>query len=718
MTDRTFPGLKRRSVLRSAAATLGLAAAGSASAHPGSGKGGGTVRRWRTEHNPEESAFERASAVGYHGLGGVGPASEAGRPEDVYDGNMSEMDVVGDTAVISFRVAGEDDPGRRLAVLDVSEFAEADSREELEAAELSVEGYLHNHNAEMNWATDVKLSDDGNYAFMGTQQLTAHPGQGSYQGRDPMAGVQTTGGVVAVDITDRANPRTVGSLTEPFTTGIHNVAYHRIDGTDYVFACKDAGLVSPDSGLYVLQFDRTTGQLALLNRWSADGNATRGGVGPEHQLSYVHDVDVVDDPRTGRPTVYLADWDRGLRVLDATDPTALEHVGQFDMHQSHETTPVPGLVEDADGNERRVAITSHEEPDYLFDQEESPIYGTPHEDKTNPNSTGTVFLVDCDGIYPEDAEADHLDEGDCRSDGDDPLQMGELDNWTWRNVDTDGDVDYEDVVFSNYHLSPHNQTVQSHALRTTGLPPKTRADHGGEQRWVVHQSFYNLGTRYLVIEPGSDRGLTGDDRRDHRVDPHPDASREAEIGWVNHTTDWNLLEIGHARPVNETVVEGGSPSPDHWCAVEHNGVSIAGDRGAGVWVTHHDAIPLSEPTPGVRAERSTTGDLLTGSQLRVTVDVDVEGDRAVLVRDRVPDGVEVVDADPAVRVRPNGTGSVLEFDEPATGDDTFEYVVEVQDGAATETVGPVAVTAAGGVTHADSWVAVGGTAETLATDLD
>jgi hypothetical protein len=706
----------RRAVLKSAAVALGGAAVGTASGHPGGSKGyDGTVEEFQTERNPTEDAFSNAAAVGYHSLGGVGPASEAGRPEQVYSGNMAEMDAHGDVAVISFRVATEEDPGRRMAVVDISEFNEASTRAELDDAELTVLSYLRNQNAEMNWSTDVKLSGDGNYAFMGTQQLDQHPGQGSYEDAEPLAGVQTLGGVVAVDITDPENPATVGSLTEPFTTGIHNLVHHRIDGVDYVFACKDAGLIAPDSGVYIIRFNRETGQLVLVNRWSADGNATRGGVGTEHGLSYVHDVDVVDDPRTGRPTAYVADWDRGMRVLDVTDPTNVEHVGQFDMNQSHESTAVPGLVEDADGNTRRVAVTSHEEPSNLFDQEESAIYGTPLENKTNPNSTGTVFIVDCDGIYPEDADADHLSEDDVRNDGEDALQVGELDNWTWRNADTDEDVDYEDVSFPSFSffLSPHNQTVETHELQADGLAVEDRSDLGNERRWVLHQSFYNLGTRYLVIEPGSQRGLTGENRRDRRVDPHPNASRTEEIGWINNSTDWSLREIGHARPAIEPVIEGSGASPDFWCAVAQNGFTVCGDRGSGVHVTHHDAIPLEEPMPEVAAERSVEGGDTPGvvatSSLRVGVDVAVEDGSEVRVRDRIPAGYELIEADPGVRILPNGSGRFLEFERAAADGDTLSYVLEASDGVDEGALGPISVTPTDGVDHARAWNALGGT---------
>ena len=726
-------GRTRRAVLKSAAAALGAGAVGSASGHPGQGKTGThDGDGWRVENDPDEPAFRAAAAVGYHSMSDPGPASETGRPEQVYDGTFSELEAVGDVAAVTVRVATDDGPGRRLATLDVSEYNAAETREELEDAELEVLGFLENHNGAMNGATDLRLSDDGDYAFLGTQSLTPGTRSGRYDGNDPLAGVETTGGVVAVDISDPTAPETVGSLTEPFSTGIHNLYHHRIDGEDYVFACKDAGLVSPDSGLYVLRFHRDTGLLEVVNRWSADGNTARGEVGPEHGLSYVHDVHVVDDPRTGRPTVYLADWDRGMRVLDATDPAELEHVGQFDMHQSHEATPVPGLVEDADGNLRRVAVTSHEEVWHTMDQSTDPadqaLYKVPHPEKTNPNSTGTVFLVDCDGIYPEDAEADHLEDDDVRGDGDDPLRLGELDNWTWRNADTDEGVDHEDVAFDDYALSPHNQSIQKHDLEQSGLP--AGVTYRNEARWVVHQSSYNLGVRYFVIEPGSERGLTEidggtegpDGRRQYRPLENPEVDGRdgsEEFGWINNSTDWSLREIGHARPHNEHVAERDEFTPDFWCSMEHNGYTLNGDRNSGVRVTHHDAIPLSDPIPDVAVERSAEGAVgLGGSSERLRIEVaSVAADREVRVRDRIPAGYEVADTSHDATTAAAGNGTVVEFDGPVAAGETLEVVVERTADPAGDTFGPVEVTTVDGFEHAESWRAVSGTA-VRAADLD
>ena len=709
MSQDSLPDSTRRTVLKTIGAALGVGTVGSAAGHPGgyekegSNIDGDPGDRFRLD---DGEPFRNAEAVGYHSLGDVGPAGLAGRRRQRHEGDRNaEVRCHGDIAVTSFRASDDEDPGRRMAVLDISEFNDASSAAELEDAELSVLGILRNFSAEANGATDIKLSGDGNYAFMGTQALVAYDdgSNGKVNESDPRGNAETNGGVVAVDISDPSRPRTVDRADEPFSTGVHNLFHHRIDGDDYVFACKDVGLISPDSGVYVLRFDRDPGKLTLVNRWTADGNTVRGEVGAEHGLSYVHDLEVHDDPRTGRPTAYVADWDRGMRVLDVSDPTNIQHVGQFDMNQSHFAAPFRELIEDADGNERRVAVASHEEPDERFDQRSSAIYNTPHENKTNPNSTGTVFLVDCEGIYPEDSPCG------CGH-GDGPKQLGELDNWTWKNADTGKGFEdattrqerldaIEHPTFS-FQLSPHNSQPQVHEV-------------DGEERYIIHQGHYHGGVRYLEVEPGSERGLTGGVRRDYRPDTNPNVDGRdgsEKLGWVNNSTDWNVRDVGHARPSNE---ESGNLSPDFWSSVEHNGVSFHGDRGAGAFASVHDDIPLTKPLPPLEVERADDGSaFLAGQTNRVDVTAETfergNGDAAeVRVRDRIPDGYEVVGGDDT-ETYPQGNRTAVEF--TATVDPgetvTFSYFVEVPDDPDSGTFGPVEVSSDG-----REWDTVGGTTD-------
>lgn len=162
----------RRAVLRAAASALGIGAAGTSSGYPGEHDAdGGSVDGSDDEPFGLDDGvqFENTAAVGYHSIGRTGPAGSAGTRPQRHDGDrQGEIDVQGDVAAIAFRGADGADPGRRLAVLDVSEFNAATTAEELAEAELTVLGILRNVNAEANGATDVRLSYDATHAFVAT----------------------------------------------------------------------------------------------------------------------------------------------------------------------------------------------------------------------------------------------------------------------------------------------------------------------------------------------------------------------------------------------------------------------------------------------------------------------------------------------------------------------------------------------------------------------
>jgi len=715
MDDRYDDGFERtrRAILRASAGLIGFSAVGTTSARPddpipGSGP----------PYDLDDAPFERAAVVGFHSLGGVGAAGTAGRDRQRHDGDRQRaIDVHGDLAAVSFLNSGEEEPGRRLALLDISDFTGATTPAELDEAELSVHAFYRSVNAEATSGHGVRFSADGNYVFLATAAFLPftdgyHGGShGSVNPNNPGSKPEVTGGVVALDISNPANPEPVDSLTAPFTTGAYNVDYQRIGGTEYVFATKDFGFFAPDSGIYVLRFDRDTGKLTVVNRWSADGNTVRGGIGAEHgqpgpetspttAFSYVADVEVHEDPRTGRPTAYVADWNRGVRVLDVSEPTNIDHVGQFDMLQARAATPFPALVEASDGTTKRVAVANHEEYDERFDQRNDDNFMNPHPNKTNPNSTGSVFLIDCDGIYPEDPAYDG---------GEDPTRLGELDNWTWANVDTDPGIGFEEIKFKRRQLSPHSPTVTRH-----------ETDSG--ERFVVHQSHFHGGVRYLEIRPGTEDGLTeadeategGTGRRQHRstVNPYFEDRAGDPFGWVNNTTDWDLVEVGHARPENKTIEEEISPqrpTPRVTTAAVAGGVTLLPDQFAGVYAAQHESVPLSAPLPIVDSSRSySAGPTRTTSNVYIDLSTVKrrDGDAGtVRVRDRIPGAWRVVDG--KVETYEQGVRTAVEFETTVvSGEDAvLSYRVKTPDDGVTRgTFGPVEVSLDG-----DEWVEVEGT---------
>ncbi|WP_293028366.1 hypothetical protein, partial [Natronococcus sp.] len=169
LSDGTLTRTTRRAILKAAASTLGVATLGGvASGHKYTTEG-----PYGDQFDGNRSdAAERTEVVGYHSLGGIGSASMAGSPDDPHYGGVTELRVHDDIAVLSVFSSRDETPGRGMAVLDIGQFTRAESHEDLESAELSVLSFFGNRN-DGAACMDVKLSDDGKYAFISKQPFTA-----------------------------------------------------------------------------------------------------------------------------------------------------------------------------------------------------------------------------------------------------------------------------------------------------------------------------------------------------------------------------------------------------------------------------------------------------------------------------------------------------------------------------------------------------------------
>jgi hypothetical protein len=596
----------RRTIIKGVAGSLGVGLMGAASAHERSGdkeSGPAGENTWVSEENDTRGETNNADVVGYHALGSAGasnPTREA-EAQDPHYGGLTEITTHGDYAYVTMFSSDSPTPGRGMAIVDISDYNRAESREELESAELSVISFLRNNNTAQAMM-DVKLSGDGNYAFVSTQPYTALFGglpqtnsddPTHAEAADPTPNTDDESaspqpsGILAVDVSDKANPETLGLFTLE-GTGSHNGYHHRINGQDYIFAIQDSGnLAGTGEGMYVLRFDRSSGSLDLANYWAYENDLRQGeadarnaysggvlGLDPIGQEggAYIHDMEVQDDPRTGTPVVYLSYWDRGMWVLDASNPENLEPLGHFAMAASHFSSPAPTLV---DG--KRVAVSSQEI-------------------SASDTHTGRVYLVDCEGLF----------EGEAGHNADGPTQLGELDLWEWQNEyqypDVDNAVEFGPYDFS---LSPHNSDFARH------VDPDT-----GEESFWIHQAHYGGGIQYLEVQSGTDDGLVGADNRFQEPDGDTDGDGLSGAAGPHETTDWNLTRQGYARPTygtpTESRIEGlNYITPFVWGANESNGVTFASDINQGVHAVIHDDIPSSAAPARSRASRGPT----TGASL-------------------------------------------------------------------------------------------------------
>jgi len=718
MRDSDIEDATRRAVLKTVAGAAGIGAAGTASAH----------EKWGQDEEDEESGpagenvakhpnagsrgeLENTSFVGYHGLGDTG-RPETGSPGenaesrfgkqpkdyqatygaeamDPHYGSVTEIRVHGDYAYVTFFSSDRPSPGRGMAIVDISEFNAAETESDVEAAELEVVGFLRNNNVPTA-AMDVKVSDDGQYAFISTQPYTLLFGSIAgntddptrAEGMDPMPNVEDSGftyspgGVIAVDVSDKTNPRTVDSF-QLEGSGSHNGFYKRIGGEEYVFAINDSGNLTADtgSGMFVLRFDREAGSLELVNRWYLETNLAAGEVTTENAAGepYIHDMEIQNDPKTGTPVCYLCYWDRGMWALDVSDPTDIEALGNFQMEACHFASPAPVTV---DG--KRVAVASQE------------IGAT-------ETQTGRVYLVDCDGLFESEDRYYEVPRT-----VDDVALLGELDVWYWSaEWETPGEDSIEFGPY-DFSLSPHNSDFTT--------------DANGDL-WV-HQSHYSGGIRFLKVDPGTDDGLV---RPAERFECNRESDSGGDCAGHDYTgadgphndTDWALTEEAWARPnlepPKDSRMEGlNYLTPFCWGANVSNGVTFAGDINQGVYALQADGVPVGGAPAVSEVTREDDGSVFTAgqtNQVEITVESVAYHD-SLRVRDRVPDGWEVVEGDDYEVVEIGGS-TYLDFGEVEEGQ-TVNYFVDVGDETASYDAGPTQVSADGG----DIWTTAAGTTDT------
>lgn len=723
----------RRAVLKGLSATLGVGAVGTASAHEkfadddDDESASGPAGENDPTHPNEGTRGELSNVefVGYHALGDTGepetgsPGENAGerfgdQPKpyqaeygveamDPHYGAVTEIRVHGDYAYVTYFSAEDPTPTRGLAIVDISAYNAAESESDVDEAELEVVGFLRKNNVQAA-AMDVKVSDDGQYAFVSTQPYTFLFGgiagntddPTHAEGVVPRPNAQDSGftytpsGVVAVDVSDKTNPQTVDSFTLE-GSGSHNAYHHRIDGEDYVFAINDSGNLSAStgSGMFVIRFDRGAGSLELVNHWYLETNLAQGETTTEDRPGnepYIHDMEVHNDPKTGTPVCYLAYWSRGLWALDVSDPTDIEALGNFQMEACHFASPAPKTV---DG--KRLAVASQE-------ISETDV------------QTGRVYLVDCDGLFESEDRYYEVPRT-----VDDVALLGELDVWYWANEHEHPGEDAVEYGPYDFSLSLHNSDFTT--------------DANGDL-WV-HQSAYSGGVRFLRVEPGTDHGLvrpserfacnTADDCDPVVVstDGNGDPVREVLTGvdGPHNDTDWGLSEEGWARPNLEPPTESRMEglnylTPFCWGANESNGVTFAADINQGVYALRQvggdgEAVPLGGAPPVADVTREDDGSVFLSGRydhVELTVEEVAYHDR-VTIRERVPDGWTVVDGDHD-RTVAEGGDTYLEFEDVAAGE-TVAYLANVGSEMGSYELGPVRATADDGVT----WLTVPGTAD-------
>lgn len=187
----------------------------------------------------------------------------------------------------------------------------------------------------------IAITDDARFAFLGTE----------------FAGAV---GIWTVDLANPASPQVLTFTPQP-TEGPHNLRYGMIGQRHFVFAsvshvatgASAAGLGQDplpviDLRVDIFEFDPglPRGPLSLVSSYQA-----RDEEGIPSGLTIVHDAVFQQHPVTGQPLLYVAHWDRGVRIVDLTSPEQPKEIGKFvdlaptDFLTIHTVKPHPTLID-------------------------------------------------------------------------------------------------------------------------------------------------------------------------------------------------------------------------------------------------------------------------------------------------------------------------------------------------------------------------------------
>lgn len=640
MPGDDFEEATRRAVLKGAAGALGLAAAGSASGHPGgehpSFSGEHEIHRHRKAKN--------ADLVGFHSLGGGGSESVSGQPEDALHGMVTDVWIEGDLGFIAIQTSSEPTGNRGVAVLDVSAYTRAETRAELDDAEMTVLSFIGKE-TEAGTGNDVKVSDDGQYLAYSKQALGAtygRPASTSTEDQDAI-GPNATGAEV-YDISDPGNPEYIGTAQGP-NAGFHNCFIEQIGGDHYVFGVQ--GAVVGDAAVHIYRIDAGDG-VVPVNVWGG-GDLPVTGYGTDAASFYCHDFYAHNDPRTGTPLGFVSYWNNGVIVLDLSDPTDITALGRGRMNVAHYAQPVPETV-----NGKRL---------FVGGQERSSSSG---------GKSGDINLFDLDAIMDADGFTTV-----------DPLATYRL---------------YDAVNFEGYAFSPHNCDI---VVEPDGDAWITQAHYHAGIRFLKIQpldesptdDWHLTGRRVRSTdgEPIKQETRETDGETEFVQEFETDSSGVFTKGFANA----RLAEPGRAYysdhvEVPEETKTDSTVTPNFWSARALNGVTFGGGQHTGLYAVAADPMEVGTWTaPDADVTRTDDGALFTAGGTNF-LKYEVQTDEPVRLRDRLPSGWTVADGDD-VTTYDTGDGLRVEFDEPVSDGGTRKLFVTV-DGPGNSQIGPVQFT--------------------------
>lgn len=217
----------------------------------------------------------------------------------------------------------------------------------------------------------------------------------------------------------------------------------------------------------------------------------------------------------------------------------------------------------------------------------------------------------------------------------------------------------EGAEFSNFTLSPHNCDIDDEGRVAAG--------------------HYHAGTRFFEIDGGE------------------------------------LREAGHHREPNIVPEESegavSQATPFHWTSELANGLAFSSGINTGVYVYDNDALEVGRnPIADVDIERFDGSDVY-GSGWILRLELDVDADSEVRVRDRLPADWTVYGGEDDFETHEAGGAQYVEFTDPVAGRETRAVLAEVGGDGGSFTVGPAEYSSDGG----DTWR---GVPDTVDANLD
>lgn len=217
--------------------------------------------------------------------------------------------------------------------------------------------------------SDIEVNADETLAFFGTQRNTIEEVLGVLAGtQDPTAALPR--GIHVVDISDKRLPTLESFVPLPYN-GIHTVDYvqHPLTGAEYLVACtydfygntvpsstgSAANSGFPDGvnplTQRVIVFEIQENpigtpriDLVPVSQYQIPEEA------PDGHYFMPHDTSVAMHP-DGRPLLLVAYWDKGVRILDFSDPAQLTELSGYtdytpsDFGNIHQVKAFPELID-------------------------------------------------------------------------------------------------------------------------------------------------------------------------------------------------------------------------------------------------------------------------------------------------------------------------------------------------------------------------------------